>query len=695
MSIRVYARWIICIALLFIGACKGLAQTAREPEEKMVADLLERLIENQESTVDYTDLQEQLEYYLQHKLDLNKADRSQLERLVFLSDKDINALLQHRNEFGDYLTIYELQTIEVLDERTLYYLSYFVSVDVELNDDHTPFLQCLQKGKHEILALHENDFQTKAGYNTELREQGKSYYLGSPYRYVLRYRFNYNSKLSLGYAGEKDMGEQFFQGTQRSGFDFNSVHFFMRNMGKWKAIALGDYQASFGQGVTFGSGQAARKSAYVLNARRSFQALRPYRSLNENEFLRGMAATYAFRHLEVTLIGSRKYISTNFQNADTLIADDGNFSSIQLTGLHRTQTETATKNNVLQTMYGGHITYKSESFELGLTAVSAMYNKRFEAGDKPYQLYNFSGTQLTNMGVDYQFQLRNSNVFGESSMSDNGAPANILGLNIPLHQLLDMVFVYRNYSKKYQATFHNPFGENTDGKNEEGLYSGLSLKPKRGWLLNMYFDWYRSPWLRYLTDAPSRGTDYLVELQYNPNKQSQFYIRYRHELKNKNQSDNISIIDYTSFNQREQYRVHAQYKISDNLTSKSRLEMLVYTDELSGKQQGSLIFQDMLYTHPQKRFTLATRIAIFSVDDYNARIYATEQDVLYQYAVPLYQNSGIRYYAVAHIKLHKRLDVWFKCSHTEYSNVKTISSGLEKINGNRLSDLRVQIRVGF
>lgn len=687
-------KWIFC--LLILCACKQIiAQTTREPEEKIITDLLERLIENQESVIDYTDLQEQLEYYLKHKLDLNKADRSQWERLVFLSDKDINAILQHRKDFGEFLSVYEIQTIEALDENTIYYLSYFVMVDMDLNDDHTPFLQQLQKGKHEIIALHENEFQTKAGYNPLLKEQGKSYYLGSPYRYVLRYRFNYGSKLSFGLAGEKDMGEQFFRGAQQNGFDFNSAHFFMRNNGRWKAIALGDYQASFGQGLTFGSGQAGGKSAYVLNVRRSFQTLRPYRSLNENEFLRGGAATYAFKRVEVTVMGSRKYISTNYAQADTIATDEGNFSSIQLTGLHRTQTEVERKNNVLQSIYGAHVSYKQESIEIGFTAVSTLYDRSFQKGDKPYQLYNFNGTQLTNMGIDYQFQLRNSNVFGESSRSNNGALAHIVGLNIPLHQLLDMVCVYRSYSMQYQTTFNAAFGENRDGKNEEGIYSGLSWKPKRGWLLNMYLDWYRSPWLRYLTDAPSRGTDYLVELQYNPNKQSQFYIRYRQEQKNKNQSDNSSPIDYTTINKREQCRIHAQYKVSDNLTGKSRLEVVFYKDELSNNQQGSLLFQDLLYTHPQKRFSFGTRIALFAVDDYNARVYATEQDVLYQYAVPLYQNSGIRYYAVAHLKIRRGLDVWFKYSHTEYNNVKSISSGLERVEGNVLSDLRVQVRYAF
>jgi hypothetical protein len=666
----------------------------REPEEKVINDLMERLIENTEAELDYTDLQEQLEYYMKNKLDLNKADRLAFERLFLLNDQDINAIVAHREKFGDFITVYELQTIDALDERTVYYLSYFVKVGTDFYEDRTPFLQRIQKGKHELIALHENDFQQRAGYNPSLKEQDKSYYLGSPYRYVLRYRFNYSNKLSFGYTAEKDMGEQFFAGAQQNGFDFNSVHFLVRDFGKWKAIALGDYQVNFGQGLTFGSGIAARKSAYVLNVRRSFQAIRPYRSLNENEFLRGAAATYKLGNIEFTGFGSRKYISTNFRANDTLEeVDDEVFSSIQLTGLHRTQNELLNRNNVLQTIYGGHVRYRKALYEIGLTGVRTQYDIAFLAGNDPYQLYNFSGKGLTNFGVDWNAQLGNSNTFGELSMSDNKKFAGIAGLNTPLHSSLDMIFVYRNYSPQYRVAFNNPFGENSDGRNEEGFYTGMSFKPGKRWVLNVYYDMYRSPWLRYLNDAPSRGVDFLSELQYNPNKATQLYFRYRQEVKTRNQQGNTAEVDYTFPQTRNQYRLHANYKLTPNLSGKSRVEIIQFSDEINKNQTGTLVFQDLFYVTSFKEFSVGARMAIFTVDDYNARVYATEQDVLYQYAVPLYQNSGMRFYAVTHLRLSKRFDCWLKYSQTQYSNVQTISSGLEQIKGNKISDLRVQVRV--
>ncbi len=670
------------------------AQIRKEKDEKIILELMERFIENQEASIDYTDLQEQLEFFMKNKLDLNQAGKADLEKLFFLNEQQVNAILNHRRKFGDFITIFELQSIDALDEVSIFYLSYFVKVNEDLMSDRTRFIEMSVKGKHEIMALHENDFQQRAGYNEALAIADKNHYIGSPFRYVLRYRFNYGTRLSYGYTAEKDMGEQFFRGAQKNGFDFNSLHFLYRpSRGLIKTVAMGDYQANFGQGLVFGSGIAARKSAFVMSVKRNFQTLRPYRSLNENEFLRGAAITMGNKKWELTTFISHKYISTNFRAAnDTTDEPSEEFSSFQISGLHRTETEILNRYNVLQTIFGSNITYKIKEHKIGFTALQTIYDRSFIKGDKPYQLYNFSGNRLSNVGMDFNFQLRNVNLFGEVGASDNNGWAMNTALMIPLDDRLDLLILYRNYGKNYQTTFNNPFAENSDGRNEEGLYTGMSFKFSRKWNFNTYFDWHRSPWLRYLTDAPSRGYDYLGELQFNPSRNTQLYLRFRHETKWRNQSNNVARVDYTSATERNIYRFHIQYKISNNLSGKSRAEFSQYHDPIAGFEEGALIFQDIQYNTPYKKLTVTARVAFFSIDDYNARIYATENDVLYQYAVPMFQNSGVRYFLLANFNITKKLEAWVKYSVTTYHNTTTISSGLEQINSSTLSDLRVQIR---
>jgi DNA uptake protein ComE-like DNA-binding protein len=109
-----YIRILGCLGLMVL-TLPLVAQQQRESDEKVIADLIERLIENTEATTDYTDLQDQLAQYNRNKLNLNKATREQLQRLIFLDDVHINAIINHREKFGDFISLYELQTIEALD----------------------------------------------------------------------------------------------------------------------------------------------------------------------------------------------------------------------------------------------------------------------------------------------------------------------------------------------------------------------------------------------------------------------------------------------------------------------------------------------------------------------------------------------------------------------------------------------------
>lgn len=678
--------------MLFCGAI-SYAQNTKETDEKVIADLLERLIENTEATLDYTDLQDQLEQYNRNKLNLNKASREQLQRLFFLEDNQINAIIQHRFVYGDFLNLYELQTITSLDEITIYYLTYFVTVDENWREDQTPFKQMLAKGKHEIIGLYDSELQQREGYKKERADAGKSYYLGNQDRYVFRYRFSYGNRLTFGYTGEKDMGEQFGKGAQQNGFDFNSFHFYYRPRKTIiKTIALGDYQINFGQGLAFASGLAARKSAFVMNVRRSYSPIRAFRSLNENEFLRGAAVTLGGKKWQAVLFGSGKYISTNFNATDTLQGDDI-FSSVSLTGLHRTTSEISKRQNVFQTIYGGNARWVLKRGHIGVTHVNTQYDIAFLPGDKPYQLYNFKGNKLGNTGVDFNLQWRNFNFFGEGARSSNNAYAVTSGMLISLDANLDAVVLYRNFAKDYQTTFANSFAENSDTRNEQGIYTGITLRLNRKWIVNSYIDVYQSKWLRYLVDGPSNGFDFLSELQYLPSRSAQFYVRFRQEIKYRNQSGNTEKTDYLSAQSRSVYRFNAQYKVALNLSAKSRIEVVTFSDDIKKNQVGTLLLQDINWSSPRKKVNLIFRMAYFTVDDYNARVYAAENDVLYQYAVPLYQNSGVRYYLVARIKINRKLDLWFKYSETKYSNVDKISSGLEQINGNTMTDFRIQFRL--
>ncbi|MCU0421957.1 MAG: helix-hairpin-helix domain-containing protein [Bacteroidia bacterium] len=686
---------LFALLLAFSLTINTYAQLLRESVESIIETLMERRIEQSESNLDYNDLQAHLLHYAENKLDLNKVTHSELQQLFFLSELQIQAIISHRNLYGNFLSVYELQTINALDENTIYFLSYFVAVDEDWQANQTNLLAMFKESNHEFIWLADTELQQRKGYKAVDSLTASNHYLGRQIRQVFRYRMSFGQHLSIGYSGEKDAGEAFAFQSKIKGFDFHSAHvFYQPPKGLIKVIALGDYQINIGQGLTFSSGIGARKGALVLDVRRSNQVIRPYRSLNENEFLRGTAVTFRYKNFNGTAFGSRKPITTNLtltDNAD----NDTYFTSITASGLHRTPAELKRKNNVLQTIAGLQMAFQFNKIEIGLLRVHAFYNQSIKQGDAPYQKYQFSGNQLQHSGLYYNYQWRNFNSFGEFSLNDNGAYAFTAGCVIALDVSLDLICLYRNFAKNYQTTFANPFAEFADVKNEQGYYSGFMFKLNRKWNWNGYIDIYQSKWLRYLVDGPSYGMDVLQELHFQPSKKTQMYFRFKREIRQRNQPDNLTVSDYLNEQIRSNYRLHLQQKVSILLTLKSRIELVTFALEGNKQQTGVLIFQDASWRNQTNKFSITSRLALFNVDDYNARVYAAENDVLHQFSVPMYQYSGVRMYVVVRLKLRRNLDVWLKLSETKYSNVNTISSGLELINGNRITDVRLQMRYNF
>src|SRR6202012_1505225 len=115
-----------------------------------------------------------------------------------------------------------------------------------------------------------------------------------------------------------------------------------------KALAIGDFTVSLGQGLTQWQGMAFTKSADVLNIKRQSAVLAPYNSGGPFYFNRGVGITIAKRNVEATLFGSCRRLDASIYGA----ADSSNYadyiSSLEISGYHRTKTELANKGTERQ-----------------------------------------------------------------------------------------------------------------------------------------------------------------------------------------------------------------------------------------------------------------------------------------------------------------------------------------------------------
>jgi hypothetical protein len=651
--------------------------------EEDYRDLLEKYIENTEGLADYTDLYDQIDVLAKHPININKADAITLARLPLMTPEKISTLLAHRLRYGTFQSVYELQQLEGFDLAFIKMLLPFISIDEVINLKTISNPLFWKGGKHELISLSTYKFEQAKGY--ALPDTNPNAYLGSAVREVVRYRGDINSRVQINFTAEKDAGEQL-----NAKAIFVSANLFFKNMGKIKSLAIGDYQAAFGQGLTFGSSMAFGKSPFVLNIMRVQEGLKSYRSLNENEFLRGIGIAYQLaRKTELTCFYSDKKIDGTAQQ-DSLAMNDG-FTSFISTGYHRNVNELNSKSVIGRRIFGAHLTQQYKNLNLGLTGVQTFLSAALIKGDKPYQLYNFNGTSITNFGIDYKWYYKNLAAFGEISGNQNFKNTSFInGLILSLGKQLDLSLLQRHYDKRYHGTMTNAIGEASNNKNENGLYAGFSLAPIRGYKLNAYADVYRFNWLRYQVDAPSGGKDFLLELQYAKRKSYSWYLRYRNEVKQMNE-EGVQHLNRMENNTRQQVRFHIETIISPTLTLRNRVEWVQYQLQYGKTTHGFLMLQDVVMA-PTKNLKIIGRLMYFDAQDYDARVYAYENDMLYSYSVPSFQNRGTRFYILIKYKLKRNIDIWTRFSRTAYENQTTIGSGYDLINGNKVSELKVQIK---
>lgn len=661
--------------------------------------LLEDVIENNdEQSYDFYTLYDELKAVLDNPINLNTCGYEDLQELGLLQDYQIVDILKHRDEFGNYISRYELQSIPSLDYGTLTALIPFVSVNSNVTKKNIG--QLLSQANHTVVAKYKRFLQEKRGFTDEV----SSPYLGDANHYYLRYNLQSSTNLRMGLTMEKDPGEEFFTGSNPYGFDYYSGFLYFRDIHPVvRSLVVGDYSISMGQGLIMHNNFGGSKSSYVMNIKKGGRVIKPYSSVNEFNLLRGGAATIqAGEKLKITAFASQKKVDGNVILNDTLI-DTGfeRFSSFVVNGLHRTQREIDKKDAVTQSTFGFSTKYQPfRAFYVGFHGLHNRFDVELQPSKQLYRKYAFSGNSLTNLSADYSYRYQNINLFGEVARSDNGGIATVNGAFISMGRNIDAAIMYRNYSKSYQVLYANAFGESSQPINERGLYLSLQYKPWKSITVSHYADIWKHPWLRSRANGPSQGKEFLTKIEYYKKRKFKLYAQYRYESKEENSSNPSLAVKYLTPRTQHRLRLNFDYTYSKELSLISRAEYAHYTKE-ENLSKGYLMFQDIKYKPIEKPYSFAMRYAIFDTDDSNSRIYAYENDVLYEFSIPFYSGSGTRFYIKGQYNLNRNMYVQLRYARTYLDDVNdvlqpdgswlplSIGSGNERILGHVRSDIKL------
>lgn len=671
---------------------------AQDPQDYL-QKLIEIISENLESEgeFDFTQLGEEVDNWQRRPVDVNSPDFFVLVEWNIVSEYAYQQLQDHIQRHGPLLSMLELQSVPGFDPETIRTLQAISHVAGRETFTQTAGLKELfLHGQNEIYLRGGRTLEKSEGYEDTIPD-----YEGSPDKIYLRLRHRNAGVLSYGITGEKDSGEAFFKGSNKHGFDFYSAHLSLQKYRPWlPALMIGDYSASFGQGLIMHSGFGAGKSSFVTSIKRSGLPLRPYTSVDENNFMRG--AAISFRPLDkitITALASRNtrdgnLIVDTIREGSDIISIDTDVSSLQTSNLHRTSSEIADENSITLTQGGLSVSYSQRRMHFAINGLHSRLGIPLNRNPDLYNQYYFNGDKLSNASADYGFWLGGLHFFCETAISDNGGIATINGLLAGIDRHVVAAILFRSFGRDYQSLTPNAFGESSGATNERGLYTGLEITPSGRWKIQLYHDMWSHPWLRFNVDSPSEGREYFARVTYTVKRRLEVYGQFRSKQTNANFLSDGSSIPDVILQKKSQARLHINNMLDKSLQLRTRLEWSFFK-EGEENQKGFLIYQDVVYKPLSSPWSASARITLFDTDDFDTRIYTYENDLIYYYAIPAFADKGTRYYINLRYKGIRNLTAEIKFARTRWLDVTSIGSSNDEIQGNKRTEVRAQIIYRF
>lgn len=672
----------------FAGLCLHFTATSQilTPEQTgMIETMLESIEAQGGGTADYENLLDNLEDLRYNPLDLNSATEEDLQRLPFLTDFQINSLLDYRKERGKLLSMFELPMVYGFSDEVVRRMLPYVTI--ETDEKSLLPADLLHHGNHTVILRTQRVLEHAEGY-----KRGDSVgYPGNPWLYSVRYAFEATDRLKAGFALEKDPGEDFFRGSNRQGFDFMSGYAQYTGNRWLKTAIAGDFRLQFGQGLTLWSGSSPGKSALSVNVVKRSDAIRPYAATDENNFFRGAAAQFGKGRITAFVFASVKERDGNL--TDTMADGTVCFSAFQESGYHRTPSEQADERSVRESMIGGNLHFRNNWLKTGFTLVHYELNRYWDKGKELKDVNSFRGTTLTNAGIDYTASLGKIQLFGETA-TGNGKLATLNGLVFNTGKYATLSLIYRNYPSGFFSMHSSAFSEGSSDANEEAFYAGAVVHPLPHLQVSAYADFFRFPWLRYRVDAPSTGRDYLLQFDYSLGKVDMF-LRFRSESNPVNdEAGTIPLVNVVTRN-RNNLRYHVSLKVSDRLVLQDRVEAVWVKTGNDTPEQGLMGYQDLSYRFLKFPLTLDFRVAWFGTDSYESRIYAYEKDMSTGFSFsPLY-SKGVRTYLMARWDVNDHITLRARISRSGLSDKSAIGTGLDEISGSAKTEVKFQVNARF
>jgi len=637
------------------------------PTAQQVLNQLKTDTRFEDGGADWVQFSELLLSYEKNPISLNSASQEELTAFPLFNTFQAYHIITYRKRSGGISSYYELINLKGFNRELILWLMPFTTLDKKSN---TIIMQDIfRRANHQFAVRYQRLTQTKKGFGNV-----NSPFTGDANALYLRYRLNSKNRIFAGVTLQKDEGEPYLiPGTPYP--DYSSYHLELRNIGPAKTIIAGDFYANYGQGLALWSGLTYGKTAEVTESQRFGKGLRYYSGADENRFFRGLATSWKIKNFTLDVFGSNHKVDATLNNS-------GLATSLVESGMHRSFTEIEKRKIQSIKTLGGHASYQQNNFEIGLTSYHYTFGIPIAKKEQAYAAYQFYGKENFVVSTDFQWVFNKTILYGEIAMSKSGGAALTGGFKTHVTDAVTINGLVRSIGKDYHTLYNAPFSE-TGNAGESGAYLGIKYDVNSRVSIKAYADHFNYSWLRFTVSAPSSGRDYLFQIDYNKDLYKT-YLRYRFRSGqvNVNNENSKEVQDA----KQQQIRWHGQLRLSSHLKLNTRIE--VKTFNIKQAEIGYLFYQEIVFELNKMPLRFYTRISYFNAPVFTTAFYAREDDLPFTYNLALFNNEGIKYYAMVKYDV-KNMSFYLRWAHLNYMNLEEVGSGNDAIIGNQRSEIKL------
>jgi hypothetical protein len=606
---------------------------------------------------------EKLQELAENPVKINSSGEEEISRLFFLSDFQIKALVDYAHSSGKILSVYEIANIPGYNKETAFMMIPFISLEdkLKMNSDSVKRM---------------NTFLTNISDKPGMSDTSS---IGSPIKMLTKYKFSAGG-FTVGFTVEKDQGEKFLSGNPPLP-DFLSAYIAYNGSRLIRRMIVGDYSARFGQGTNINTGIRTGLSLSAPGYMSARNEIKQYTSTDENNFFRGIAAEFAINNFGVSL-----FYSKNFSDA-TLGSSSGSSNdyveNFYTSGLHTSSSQLMKKDAIADLTCGINLSYNFNNLRCGVTWSEDRLSLPVKtSAGIPEKVFDFTGNRNTLYTFYYNTLIKRILLFGEFSTNDTFKKAFVQGLSFRPSDRLNINLLYRKYDPGYITMHGKGPGSSSLTGNEQGIVGNFTFEAAKHFFISGGCNIQNFPWLKYRNSSPSRGIKKEIAARFLPTEKIVIEALFNNRVSTFD-SETTGIPKQMEITTRD-VRGSIRYTLNDNLTLGTRLDYKLVSPSGS---KGIMMLQDINYRFRQIPLTLWFRYCLFNTDDWDSRIYAYENDLLYSFSIPALSGEGSRSYIMVKWELSDFADIRFKYSITSLSG-----------NGNIIEEqdeIKFQVRIMF